>query len=104
MMTDEGGTMTDEGMTDEGMTDEGGRMTVQTDAPEPRTSSPIPHPSSFIAHPSSFIAHPSSLHWNVQSHARARHLASVRELSFAMQTPRQSLYGIWNGTAKSVSL
>jgi DNA-binding Xre family transcriptional regulator len=45
-----------------------------------------------------------SLHWQIQQVARAHDLASVRELAFHTQINRQSLYPIWNGISKSVSL
>lgn len=47
---------------------------------------------------------PSSLDWHVAEHAQAIGISSVRELSFAMHTNRQSLYPIWQGRAKSISL
>jgi DNA-binding Xre family transcriptional regulator len=55
------------------------------------------------------VAEPSALHlaalrWNVQTLAITRGLSSVRELSFVTRKPRQSLYGVWMGQAKTVSL
>lgn len=45
-----------------------------------------------------------TLVWAVQELALAQGLSSVRELSFAARIPRQSLYPIWQGKSKSVSL
>jgi DNA-binding Xre family transcriptional regulator len=53
---------------------------------------------------SSLIPHPSSLQWRLAAFAQSRDLSSVREVSFATRVGRQSLYPIWNGTAKSVSV
>jgi DNA-binding Xre family transcriptional regulator len=53
--------------------------------------SPNPHP-------------PTALRWRLAAFAEARGLGSVRAVSFATHVGRQSLYPIWNGTAKSVSI
>jgi DNA-binding Xre family transcriptional regulator len=54
--------------------------------------------------PTPIPASSSSLCWHVAEHAQSRGITSVRELSFAMHTNRQSLYPIWQGRAKSISL
>jgi DNA-binding Xre family transcriptional regulator len=48
--------------------------------------------------------HSPSLHWRLAAFAQSHGLSSVREVSFATHVGRQSLYPIWNGTAKSVSV
>jgi DNA-binding Xre family transcriptional regulator len=47
---------------------------------------------------------PSTLRWRLAEHAQSRGIETVRALSFAAHVSRQSLYPIWNGTAKSISI
>jgi DNA-binding Xre family transcriptional regulator len=68
--------------------DEVGRMTEET----PATS------------PSPLILYTSSLRWRLAEHAQSRGIATVRTLSFVLRGNRQSLYPIWGGTAKSISV
>jgi DNA-binding Xre family transcriptional regulator len=53
---------------------------------------------------SSLILHPSSLRWRLAAYAQSRGIETVRALSFVAHTNRQSVYPIWNGTAKSISV
>jgi DNA-binding Xre family transcriptional regulator len=54
--------------------------------------------------PPSEFRTPLSLSWNVQALAQARGIATVAQLGRALGVSRQSLYGIWRGTAANVSL
>jgi DNA-binding Xre family transcriptional regulator len=47
---------------------------------------------------------PTTLRWRLAEYAKSRGHSSVREVSFATHINRQSLYPIWNDTAKSVSV
>jgi DNA-binding Xre family transcriptional regulator len=47
---------------------------------------------------------PLTLQWNIQALAQARGIATVGQLGRALHVSRQSLYGIWRGTAANVSL
>jgi DNA-binding Xre family transcriptional regulator len=69
-------------------TDEGGRMRDEAPAPSP----------------TSLILPPSSLHWRLAAYAQSRGIATVRALSFAAHINRQSVYPIWSGAAKSISV
>jgi DNA-binding Xre family transcriptional regulator len=53
--------------------------------------SPIPHP-------------PTALRWRLAAYAQSRSIETVRALSFAARINRQSLYPMWDGVAKSVSV
>ncbi|HEU5101436.1 MAG TPA: helix-turn-helix transcriptional regulator [Roseiflexaceae bacterium] len=59
----------------------------------PESASPSPNPQPL-----------STLRWHLAAFAQSHGLASVREVSFATHVGRQSLYPIWNGIAKSVSV
>jgi DNA-binding Xre family transcriptional regulator len=60
---------------------------------EPLSLLPTPNP-----HP------PTALRWRLAEYAQARGIETVRALSFAARINRQSVYPIWNGRAKSVSV
>jgi DNA-binding Xre family transcriptional regulator len=66
-----------------------GPWRVEEEAPTPPNANPL-----------SAVA----LRWRVAEHAQTRGIASVRDLSFAMRANRQSLYPIWQGRSKSISL
>jgi DNA-binding Xre family transcriptional regulator len=44
------------------------------------------------------------LHWNIQSLAFAKGIAKMTQFSQMTGMPRQSLYGLWRGTAANVSI
>ncbi len=47
---------------------------------------------------------PTTLCWRLAEHAQSRGLRTVRALNFAAHVNRQSLYPLWNSTAKSISV
>ena len=63
------------------------------------TASPSPKPCA----PSPNSQAP-SLRWRLAEHAQARGIETIRALSFTAHINRQSVYPIWNGRAKSVSV